>query len=141
MKKQSGRGPCNRTSDVLQWEQNSGRVNALRKKLRKESALLLALFPIPYAAAIVLLLAVTDALKTYLNSVGLLWQCLRALGLALFVLGPMSFIISSICCIYHAARELRSRKSVRKNIILILVALATIALSVVWFKWYWPVPA
>jgi len=116
-------------------------VNALRKIFRKERVLLLALFPIPYAAAIALLLAVTDALKTYLNSVGLLWQCLRALGLALFVLGPMSFIISSICCIYQAGCELRSRKSVKKNIILIFVALATIALSVVWFKWYWPVPA
>lgn len=113
----------------------------MRKKLRSERALILALFPIPYLAVTWLLSAVTDAMQKYLNWDGLLWQCVGALALTMFVLGPLCFIGSSIACIYYAWGKLRSRESVRKHIILIIAALATIGLSIVWFKWFWPVPA
>lgn len=109
----------------------------MKKLFRKERALLCALFPIPYILVSLLLSALTSALNRYLGWEGLLWQCMGALSLTLFVLGPMFIIISDVACIYYAARELRSRSSVRKNTLLILIALATIVLSVIWFRLYW----
>lgn len=109
----------------------------MRKLIRSERALICALFPILYAAAAGLLFAATNAMERYLEWDGLLWQCLGALSLTLFVLGPLCFIGTGIACIYHSVKKLRGREAVRKHVILILVALATIGLSAAFFVWYW----
>ena len=115
-------------------------MSILRKWLRSERALALALFPVPYAAVYGLLIALITALELYLNSYGLLWQCMSALKLTLFVLGPLVFVCTSGASIYHSARKLRNREAVRKHVILIIVELAVIIASVLWFKWYWYKP-
>jgi len=109
----------------------------LRKFFRKERALILALFPIPYLAAQWLLAAITNIMQSRFNSVGLLWQCLSALRYTLFVLGPLCFIASGGVCIYRAARNLQNGSPVRKNVILILIAVGTIIASAAYFKMYW----
>lgn len=112
-------------------------LDALKKKIYYERAWFYAVLPIPYLAVDGLLFFATNAMQRYLNWDGLLWQCLGALALTMFVLAPLCFIISSIACICHAAKKLRAGEAVRKNTALIVIALATIVLSATWFWWYW----
>ena len=113
------------------------RFNGLRKMVRRERALVCALFPIPYIAATLLLFGITSLMQYRLYSVGLLWQCLSAFGYTLYVLAPLCFVFSGGLCVYHAVRGLRRREAIRKNAILIAVAVATIVLSAVWFWQFW----
>ena len=112
-------------------------LDALKKKIYYERALFYAVLPVLYLVLDGLLYIATNAMQLYLEWDGLLWQCLRALALTMFVLAPLCFIFSSIGCITHAVKKLRAGEAVRKNAALIVIAVVTIALSAVWFWWYW----
>jgi len=112
----------------------------LRKWLRSERALAFALFPVVYLAVEWLISALIAAMERYLGWYGLMWQCLGALKLTLFVLAAPCFIFTGCACLRHAVRKVRNGEAVRKHVILIIVALATIIASALWFKWYWYKP-
>lgn len=109
----------------------------MKKWFRSERALVYALVPIPYCAVTGLLFALTNGMERYLGWNGLLWQCLGALALTLYVFGPICFMCTGAGCMYHCVKKLRSREAVRKHGILLLVALVTIVASLAFFRWYW----
>lgn len=55
----------------------------------------------------------------------------------MLVLGPVCFVCSGFACLCHSVRKLRSGEEKRKHAILIPVALATMILSALYFRWYW----
>jgi len=109
----------------------------VRKKFRDHGAEILTFFPVPYIAVSWLLSAAAKATQQYLGWDGLFWQCLAALSMTFFVLGPLCIVISGIAGICHAVNKLRAGGSAGKHIALIVIDLAVIALAALWFYNYW----
>jgi len=109
----------------------------LKKLLQTQAAAAYALFPIPYLLLQRFCFFAADAMLLYLEWDGLLWQCTSALGFTMFSLAPLIFTCTGIASITHSVKKLRIREGIRKHVILISIALATIAASAAYFWWYW----